>query len=374
MKFFGKTNKNELWIFKFFLLVYGIDVRQRPQDRKLRKLLIYICATICHAAFVFSIISFVLYTNNLFKPKSIKRIIAVKFKEISSILLWYSLYFKRHEITDLIENTFILGKEISVALPVRFIKIFVAWLVTDFIIGLLTYIYSGVTNTFYKYYFTLGYYDPSKPYTLFFYYTSLLIYLSTQSFHTSVCCFYTCLCYFLYKMLRKLTVTANGVLKAETLEDETTKVICGYYDKIINTLRNLEDALSRTVLVLLMTMFLSIFASLHTFVVSKTQYDVFGTPNSARHWFMFFQSMLNFLIICYFTILINETDKKMKMALKSFIKKGLFTSQNSFEFLRMTANDNPFTLSAWGFFHFTKSFLVAAFGSALTYMVLLVEL
>lgn len=374
IKFFGKTNNDELWLFKFFLLAFGIDAWRSPQDTKLKKLLIYICVTICHVAFVFSILSFILYTNKLFKPQHIKRIIAIKFKEMSSIFLWYSLYFKRHEIAELLENTCNLGKEIGIALPVRYLKIFLVWLATDFIIGLLTYIYSGVTNTFYKYYFTLGYYDPSKPYTLYFYYTTLLIYLSTQTLQTSICCFYTCLCYFMHKMLRKVTVTANDVLKSETLEYETTDVICEYYDKIISTLRNLENALSRTVLMLLMTMFLSIFVSLHTFVVSEPKHNVFGTTASARHWFIFFQSMLNFLIICYFAILINETDKKMKMALKSFIKKGLFTNQNSLEFLRVSANDNPFMLSAWGFFHFTKSFLVAAFGSAFTYMILLVEL
>lgn len=175
-------------------------------------------------------------------------------------------------------------------------------------------------------------------------------------------------------MLRKVAVTASGISKPETAVDKTTKIICGYYDKIINALRNLENAMSRTVLILLITMFLNIFASLHTFVINESQHDIFGTPLSARHWFMFFQSMLNFLIVCYFTILINETDEKMKVTLKSFIKKGFFANRNSLEFLRVSANDNAFALSAWGFFHFTKSFFVAAFGSAFTYyMVLLVN-
>lgn len=365
-------NRTDFWLH-FFLLVYGLDARKGNENnrKRLRKLPVFICAIICHGSFMFSILSWILYADELFKPDTLKRSIAIKFKAMNNILLWYSLYFKRSEIREMIEEMHILGKELRVALPLRISKMFVTWLAADFSLGVLVYSYSGARNLFYKKYFTLGYYDPSKSSTMFCYYVSLMMYSSAQSFMTSVCCFYTCLCYFLYKMLRKIAFTTSGVSKPESAVDKKTTTMCVHYDKIINALRNLENAMSRTVFILLVTMFLNIFASLHTFVINEPQNDIFGTPLSARHWYMFFQSMLNFLIICYFTILINETDKKMKITLKNFIKKGLFTNRNSLEVLRVNANDSAFTLSAWGFFHFTKSFLVAAFGGAFTYYMVL---
>ena len=249
-------------------------------------------------------------------------------------------------------------------------------LVTDFSVGVIVHTYSGAVYKFYKRYFTLDYYDASKSHTLILYYTSLILmmYVSTECFQTSICYFYTCLCYFLYKMLNKVEVTANFISNSVTVGDKSMKWIFEDYDKIMSTLRELEENMSRTVLISLMTMFLSIFACLNTFAFSGRQDDIFGSPTLARHWYMFLESTLNFLFICYFTVLINETDKKTEMTLKKFIKRGLFTDRNSLEWLRVSANDKPFTLSAWGFFHFSKSFVVATFGSAITYAVLLVQL
>ena len=346
----------------------------KAKNKKLNKILLHTSVFICHAVFVFSMFSLISFYSELLDEKSIKRTISLKFKAVSNIVLWYSLYHKRSIITQLFEKIFSLAKEFGVSLPVRFLKIFIALLVTDFIAGMIVYTYSGAVNEFYKRYFTLDYYDTPKSYTLILYYTSVMMYVSIQCFQTSICYFYSCLGYFLYKMLHKVEVMANTISNSVIVDDKTTKIVFEHYEKNMSTLREFEGSMSRTALILLMTMFLSTFACLNTFAFSNWQDDIFGSPTLARHWYMLFESTLNFLIICYFTILINETDKKMKMTLKNFIKKGLFTDGNSLEWLRVSANDKPFTLSAWGFFHFTKSFLVVTFGSAITYMVLLVQL
>ena len=62
-------------------------------------------------------------------------------------------------------------------------------------------------------------------------------------------------------MLRKVEITDNDLLNSVAVDDKEIKICCRNYDKIMNVLKKMENCMSLTVLIMLSTIFVTIFGS-----------------------------------------------------------------------------------------------------------------
>ncbi|GFS52858.1 uncharacterized protein NPIL_485671 [Nephila pilipes] len=99
--------------------------------------------------------------------------------------------------------------------------------------------------------------------------------------------------------------------------------------------------------------------------------------NSLGVLFMCLRSLVSFLSICLAAASVHEASKNTKNVQKEMLEKvinsGNHTNRNQLH-LFLAYNSPAITLSAWGFFYFTRGLILTALGSILAYSLLVIQI
>ncbi|GFS41505.1 hypothetical protein NPIL_135681 [Nephila pilipes] len=144
------------------------------------------------------------------------------------------------------------------------------------------------------------------------------------------------------------------------------------YDKITGLMEFFDDTMSFAALCLSLLYSVSVF---YFFIKSARDLDKNSAPKLV---FSAVSSLIGFLALSSFAAGVNEADKMAKRINGELLKQEWEFHQNQciskWIPLHFADSERAFKLSGWGFFFFTRSFIPVAFGSLLTYTLLLIQL
>lgn len=355
-------------LFRFFLRMYGINAQKRSEMSCKLKFFIYPILFIIHVEFTFFILITFFSRNRVTDFATMKTMFTRKFKEISSIVMWYSLYRKRQKIAGILEEIYLLARETNTAAPLKILRSCIALIALTCFLPVVYFISCMDSNCFMKRYTTLeGYNNLGKfaDFTFFVSFTNFTYMI--QIFPCCVCSFYVCLCYFLCLILKRILHQANSYTY-EIFSLLHIKKLVSVYQKIQNLLFMVNEIFSGVVFILTASIFVSMFFGSYILFKRRDTSDAFIIGSIVL-------AFINYLMLFYVTTMVHETDKRIKSTLKKFIR--IITPQGDkicLEYLYLEAEESAFAFSAGGFFNFTKQTFFAAFGHILTYFLLLANL
>ncbi|GFU47337.1 uncharacterized protein NPIL_82161 [Nephila pilipes] len=151
------------------------------------------------------------------------------------------------------------------------------------------------------------------------------------------------------------------------------------YESVIEVLKHFERILSYPI-------FLSEVCDLIGLFSGFTWFDKFTHEvilyRQRQHWFEIYfiplRALVSFLCVSLAASSVHEAVRKCKDVQEKILKlvldsKTMLNSKDIFHLL-VAYQSPPFVLSAWGFFYFTKSLILVAFGSIMTYSLLIQQL
>lgn len=360
------------------MFISGVNVLENTTNRwsKFRVLYQKLCPILWLLLLTHSLASF--FTFDISSPQSVKAVLSRKFNDLNNIVLWYALMTRSDQILLVIQETFSLLFKLKVKNPVWLIRFSTMAVLASPIVCWLGAVlpfsemecmsmmkYYSLTNTS----LTFG------KNCLGIFPVMLVHSYSVQNLQISVVAVYTIICFIIRRLLN---VNSDRAMRAITknnplMRQQDVKRYFDTYDKIINTLKSIENVMRFPIFLVHINDLVNMFEGF-------VQMDPFNTGSSHSMSFLIgklvnsFYSLLSFLWVSLSAASVNVADENAQDVNREVLKHVQSIGMDESILVWYTSYSHPFTLSAWGFFHFTKGFVLSAIGSVLTYSLLLISI
>ncbi|GIY63060.1 uncharacterized protein CDAR_563841 [Caerostris darwini] len=366
--------------------VFGVNIRRNTEEHNSKLSLCYqISVALLHTIFVvISIITFI--KKDIFTHESLIGKLSRKLTDVLAFTLWCVLASKQKKLSNLFNDIHKLSINLKANLKIITINIgVIVIIIVPIIIGLVFTI--DLNETGCKLFIDYG--------TLEFvkipdghYCKALVVFVMfgcflTYTLRMLVVVIYVIICLFLRKILNK---QSNEILKATKSNNFATSSIgicTSYlttYESIFDTLKELENTMSLPVFLIQICDIFAIFNGFIWLQIYSKNY--LYLKDVKRYAFGIYivsaVCFVSFLCVSLAASSIHEASKNYKDAQEKLLKHILAYNQDvdfkALFSLFITHQSPPFTLSAWGFFYFTKGLVLSAIGSALTYSLLMIQI
>ncbi|GIX75123.1 hypothetical protein CDAR_479601 [Caerostris darwini] len=354
-------------IFKL-LYLFGLDIG----GKKSKKATVKNCLSVFNLRAAMFHLVCVNLTYSMFlydfrkTEKTVRKVSLVrKVPELFTFLLWYSVYYKRNSIKNLMSRIHHVNQELSLSTTTAVTVTGFAAILVIFIVAPLSILLfeSEETLLFYTEYYNFGVrtfgagvnYAVTVP-TIFAYY----FYIFT--FPACVCVLYSALCL----TLKRALVAHASLARAEFagLRKRHLLSISGRYGRILGLVEHFEDALSLVAFFLSFHYFICVFYFLNIYQSHQE-----SSPY-AKYVFYGLYGIVSYVGMAMFASSVTEADRAARRANRDLFRRAHPGGGEG----QSTDPERAFALTGWGCFTFTKSFILAAFGSILTYTLLLMQL
>lgn len=357
-------------ISKIFLF-YGLDIKISKHSFK-KNVILWISR-------VFSLLIWTLiiavkicsfrYDENI---KIILSAVIRRFYELSGIILWCAIYYSRKEISSLTKEIKLLVKYSGTSPSKMVFYILIAWLIVVEIAlnysrfnNLVKQCFVSSLNSIIPYAYKLNLSDS----TAIFY---IINGICTALGYTFPCCFvmlYVLLCNYMEEILlqygRKQLIVMTHDINYDVLEKNIA-----YYNLIIATLHSLEKVMSFPVFIVFSCNSLGVFSWL--------AWSLIHGMSTVKVSITISYSFIIFCLISIAASKVREADTFARYTISQLLQKTPVSENDSeldikIRYLGIHIHP-PFTLTAWGYFHFTRGFLFVALGNLLTYALLIINM
>lgn len=379
------------------MFIFGVDVLEiSPKTlKKTRWREIYqkVCPFLWCFLLFHSLATF--FISDIVHKEQVKAMLPRKLCDLISSLLWYTLMIRADQIIVVIKETFALGLNLKTRYPtwlVRFstLAVFVSplcpWL------SVVLYFNEKACANVVGYYTLVNATFPVGKNCLGLFPIMLVNFAFIQTLLLSTASIYMIICWVMRNLLNahsvkgedtisKYHVMSHGnditeMLRASghcDLLATAIKIHFETYDKIVTNLKSIESKMSFPIFLVQVNDLVNLFSGI-------VQMDPFSS--GLRNPMIFlpltliltFHSLLSFLCVSLFAAAVNEADKKAQGVNREVLKLSRGLEDPNYLLMWRTSFDRPFTLSAWGFFHFTKGFALSAIGGVLAYSMLIIQI
>ncbi|GFU47325.1 uncharacterized protein NPIL_82101 [Nephila pilipes] len=330
-----------------------------------------------------SIVTVDIFAINL---ESVNRKIARRSVDIAAFLIWSIMNVKRNDL-------FILLQEVQNLLNMKNKEIPKVWILTGTVIILMVPFTAWMTMTvpfqdeidcklIVKYYsFGFDYVkDGNNCYVLVI--LTFFQKFSVYTLRTAVTVNYIIICLSLRNVLK-----THSELGAKMVADPITKVDYAIFktylqthDRIESVLKSFEKTMSLPIFLIASSDFMSVmngFARMDS-INNLPGYKLHIAKFATTVIFISLRGIVSFLCISLAASDVYEASKYARDVQKDMLKRILRSEEKidirELVYLSMLHNTPPFILSAWGVFNFTKGLFLSAFGSILTYSLLIMHI
>lgn len=369
------------------LFIFGVDLKQtrRPgsKESKLRCIYQKIMALIWMLSLVHMAVTFV--TVDIVLHKVAKSMLARKLSDFNAFALWITLVTRRRMITSTVNDFFLL--------PTFKFKSVLASLITIviiFVVPVIGWMSLAVDFTesacmLFMEYILFQTSNVPKGYNCLALQPILLIYnIAIYTLRTAFSGFYVMLCYMLRYVICNYVKSVRKRLSCRKTQFSLRDINQCFktYDAAITVLKSMEKSMSFPIFLVQISDLISLFWGFILFDPLGQKKDNQGAFESYQTAmvFVFLRALVSFLCVSLAASSVHEADKAAKEVNEEALKRViLFEGGRKENFEEFTAlcilNQNqPITLSAGGFFYFTKGMVLSAVGSVLTYSLLLLQI
>ncbi|GFT94081.1 uncharacterized protein NPIL_148751 [Nephila pilipes] len=323
--------------------------------------------------------------NEIISRIGINSIISRKLPEIIAFLVWAVLMTRRKDISILLHDLYQLG--------IIFNKEFrPLWINLGAFVSIITPLmsWSSIYLTFGEddckslmtYYSLNFYYAPEGKNCRIIMGLNFFYHVATYTLPTTVAVTYVIICHFLSDLLK--LHARRGSKRADSLcykfEYNYIRNYLMVYEYIIKALKSLERTLSLPIFLIEVCDCMGIFYgfvkldSIGKFSLQRSYVE----SHFLKITFVSLRALVSYLCVSFAASSIHDASKNAKDVQEEMLKRILVSEQKNDSkgmFLLFVAhNGPPFTLSAWGFFNFTKGTVLATAGSILTYSLLMLQI
>lgn len=354
-------HQNFLYFLKL-LYLFGIDSTDCNSKKSYFNVMFN--RTVCFLIFFNFFVTF-LYIDIKLTGIDFMFVFARKLVEISTIVLWFSLYKNRRNLCDLINTFNAAAKEFAIQ-PSKSLKIFsIIWLLLILALGSSSFVESSSESRYIEYlnYYTLGLYQDNQHVNYYLLYTIMIIYyFYVYVFHAIISIFYVSLCELGQKLL--LDKLKAGETNKILFIQSKGAFIFDDYKRILRVLQMIEDTMGFIVFILQVQNLCCMFNLLIQLGAAE------GTSYlKTKKWIMTFvgtYASISFLVVSVYAWRLNETNKCIKRHCIEISARICMSNCNN-------CPGNAFVLTGWGFFDFDKRFVLSTIGNLLTYTLLIVQ-
>lgn len=360
---------NSMAVFHCILNVFGLNIS--PHISNLRKNLVWVCqkfAILCIISLMMlmypTIVNLGVYTK--FGIKSLLSFIVV---EGSSYILWCVMFFSQKKMAHINNYIIKLQKAIKTPQSDGFTSIFIIYTILIYIFSVICEFYPFTDDRYDK---LLSYFF--IPNTGNKYLTREIVFILYSIYHAFIDllpqCFinlYITLCHHMHTILILYIKKINA-----TIQKSETRILkwFDYYQSVVNAFESFEKVFA-----------LSIFV-----VFSKSVVDIFFNVmyiygNAKGLAVEACRIAVNFISITSITLMasqLSETDKIAKAInlqhLEVLLKINKHLQLDKFLRIWKLNNSRPCTLTAWGFFNFSKGLYLNTISILITYSLLVLHL
>lgn len=360
------------------MFTLGVNVLENTPNRWPKCRVIYqkLCPILWVLLLTHSLASFFIF--DISSPQSVKAVLPKKFIDLNNIALWYALMTRSDQILLVIQETFSLLLKLKVKNPVWLIRFSTIFVLASPIIGWLGAVlpFSEMECLMMMRYYSLVNTTLTFGNNCLGIFPVMLVHsFLVQTLQISVVAIYIILCCFIRRLLN---VHSNRAMRVITKNNPRTsqqdvKRYFDAYDKIINTLQSIEKVMRFPIFLVHINDLVNMF---NGFVQMDPFNSGLGHPMSFLIGIVVnsFYSLLSFLWVSLSAASVNVADENAQDVNREFLKHVQSIGMDESILVWCTSYSQPFTLSAWGFFHFTKGFVLSAIGSVLTYSLLLISI
>lgn len=364
------------------MFIFGVDVLENRSKRtKLRVIYQKLCSFVWMFFLLHSLASFLINDVPYFGAFD-KAILKKKFNQIYSVVLWYILNRRADQIVLMIRDIFSLAVTLRVRKPVWFIRM------STFAVaaGSLVYWFASVIlfsenrciNAIQ--YITFG--SKGLPFgknCKLFYLIRFLRSRLQMDLEMSVSTIYMILCIVARRLLNFHSEKAKALnsKSCSCMREPNLKGHFEEYHRIVKALKSIESTMSFPIFLVLLNNLVDMFSLI-------LQMDPFNSGRSFLRVFKIgvyvksFFSLICFLGVSLSAAGVTAEDKKSQEEnvdiLRHFESNGVKNGRENFHLLWYMTCSKPFTLSAGGFFNFTRGFVLSTIGSVLTYSLLILNI
>ncbi|GFS43688.1 uncharacterized protein NPIL_421891 [Nephila pilipes] len=371
-------HKHPLSVLKNISLVFGVDFDIKARNttsrifRWYQKLLIILWVFFC----VHLVVSFYLY--DLRYIHKLHTILARKITDMSSFVVWCCLFKRRHRINNSLSKLLHLVSEMKCFISSAVINIFSFMAIVIPIMGCVAILRDLKDSSCMRFlrYYTINIIPPSENRNCPRLYPVMILYEVLRFEPVTIL---GVLFFLLCLMSRRLLVQHVALGYKLTIENEV--FICKSniehyftrYQYIIDAFFSIDQELSFPVFVLQVNDLAGLFA----FLVRFASYDPKYVPSYIRAAiFAAVRAILSFFCVCGAAAAVHEADVKSKRHNEELWQRIVATGikmKTEKSIILMVSNDKAFAFTSWGCFRFTKSFILSAVGSILTYSLLITQ-
>lgn len=371
----NKRSHSQFVIVSYIFMIYGIDLNCLNRSRVVLNLLWFVRKFFT----LFYIYTFVAVLYKLYRVQDIKLNLKEQIAKCAScltgVIFWciinnsktklrYLFQLMKNQEIDFKINNSIYFNIFSILWPTLIQITFVIIHTFDF--NQINYIHS--TDNFLYNLFDLSECN--------YYYLYYIIKFTRVAFSkTLVSCailLYITICNHFEKVLLKYFATNIEIISSKKISNDIVASRFLIYDSILDTMRQFESLMSTSIFITFM------FNAVETFHGMLILLQKFDEQKYFKIFALLASGFLSFCLISYMAGNVNQADQKARDSNDKLLHYG-FTA-NNFTNLDMKLNllhenNKPaFTLTAWGFFDFKRSFCLTAIGCILTYALLLINL
>ncbi|GBN91599.1 hypothetical protein AVEN_11814-1 [Araneus ventricosus] len=315
-------------------------------------------------------------------PSNFKETIARKSPEVIPFIIWCSLMLRKDNISHLLYDVQLLRYKFNVVFNPLWVSTGMTVIIGVPLISWLTVTIPSdeadclKVMEYYSFYFS---YIPENNNCKAMAISQLFLQIAVHALRTVVTVFYVIVCCFFSKLLNTLSDRTLSLshLKANVCNSSILRYLESY-ESVTKAMKSFENAMSFLIFLIEASDFVSIFycfIKLDPFHQAKR--ESFLKNHAPAVIFHFLRALLSFLWVSLAASSLHEASKTTKEVQEKIMKEMIISDEaNSKQLLRLFVvhNSPAFTLSAWGFFHFSKGMVLAAVGSILTYSLLILQI
>ncbi|GFY58091.1 uncharacterized protein TNIN_368801 [Trichonephila inaurata madagascariensis] len=323
-------------------------------------------------------------TADIYISKGFAEVMSRKIPDLMSFLIWCSLRARKAEISNLLHDIHYLGNLVNAKLRFLWELLGVAIIITVPLASWLCVTLSMKENMckhLVLYFSFLIAYVPEGWNCRMWFIITFLHQIAAFALRTAATVLYVIVCCYFRNLLNKYS--EKGIKKVtdfnSRLDSNYFRRYLEFYENIMRTTTSFENSMSSTALLITISDCMGMLYGLERIQHFKQMsFSLWLKWYSFSIVFFFLRGLFSFLCVSLAASSVHEASKRAKTVQEEMLKKFLISNRkdnNKESFLLFVAlNRPPFVFSAWGFFYFTKSLVFSAFGTVLTYALLITQI
>ncbi|GFQ76083.1 uncharacterized protein TNCT_674511 [Trichonephila clavata] len=323
-------------------------------------------------------------TADIYISKSFTEVMSRKIPHVMSFLIWGSLRMRKVEISNLLYDIHYFGNLVNAKLRLLWellgVVIIIAVPLTSYLAVTLNIKESTCKHLVLYFSFLIAYVPEGWNCKMWFI-IAFFHQIAAFALRTAATVLYVIICCYFRNLLNKYS--EKGLKK---VTDFNSQIDGNYFRRYLELYENIarmttsfESSMSSPALLVTISDCMGMLYGLE-----RTQHFKQMPPSLWLKWysfavvFFFFRGIGSFLCVSLAASSVHEASKRAKTVQEEMLKKFLVSERksnnNELFLLSVTLNRPPLVLSAWGFFYFTKSLVFTAFGTVLTYALLITQI